>query len=307
MKLSVCLITHNHEQFIAQALDSALEQQVTFDYEIVVSDDCSTDGTRQIVTAYQQRHPDKIRLALPEKNLGVNRNLAQTLRACRGEYIALLEGDDFWTSPTKVQDQVRFLESHPECVICFHAVKVFYEDGASASRVTPRLSHKKISTIEDLLGLGNFIPTCSVIFRSGLFGEFPEWFYTLRIADFPLHVLNAQYGKIGYINKVMGAYRIHRGGTFSAASTALNTKEVVRLYDSLNAELNYKYNDTIEAIRSYWEAVEYYRNGELAKAQACAAKRAASAPFNTQAMMAWLLTHSVPLYRLVKTLARSGA
>ena len=81
MKLSVCLITHNHEQFIAQALDSALEQQVTFDYEIVVSDDCSTDRTRQIVIEYQQRHPDKIRLALPEKNLGVNRNLAQTLQS----------------------------------------------------------------------------------------------------------------------------------------------------------------------------------------------------------------------------------
>lgn len=186
-------------------------------------------------------------------------------------------------------------------------MKVFYEDGGSASRVTPRLSHKKISTIEDLLRLGNFIPTCSVVFRSGLFGEFPEWFYALRIADFPLHVLNAQYGKIGYINKVMGAYRVHRGGTFSAASTALNTQEVVRLYDSLNAELNYKYNDTIEAIRSYWQAVEYYRNGELAKAQACAAKRAAAAPFNSQAMMAWLLTHSVPLYRLVKTLRRPDA
>src|SRR6185436_18780588 len=247
MKLSVCLITHNHEKFIAQALESALTQQVTFDYEIVVSDDCSTDRTRSIVIDYQQRNPDKIRLASPDKNLGVNRNLAQTIEACRGEYIALLEGDDFWTSPTKLQDQVRFLDSDPECVICFHSVKVFHEDGRAASRVTPRLSHKKISTIEDLLRLGNFIPTCSVVFRSGLIGEFPEWFFTLRIADFPLHVLNAQYGKIGYINKVMGAYRIHRGGTFSVASTALNVQEVVRVYESLNAELDHKYHDTIEA------------------------------------------------------------
>lgn len=304
MKLSVCLITHNHEQFIAQALDSALEQQVTFDYEIVVSDDCSTDNTRQIVVEYQQRHPETIRIASPERNLGVNRNLVHTLHACRGEYIALLEGDDFWTSPTKLQDQLSFLESHPECVICFHSAKMFHEDGGSPSRIFPRLGHKKISTIEDLLGLGNFIPTCSVVFKSGLFAEFPAWFYTLRIADFPLNVLNARYGKIGYINKVMGAYRVHRGGTFSAASTAQNTREVVRTYDSLNAELNYKYNDTIVAISSYWQAVEYYRNGEFAKAQACAAKRAAAAPFNTQAVMAWLLTHSVPLYRLAKTLGR---
>lgn len=305
MKLSVCLITYNHEQFIAQALDSALAQQVSFDYEIVVSDDCSTDRTREILLEYQQRQPDIIRIVSPEKNLGVNRNLAQTLQSCRGEYIALLEGDDFWTSSTKLQEQIDFLESHPECVTCFHAVKVFHEGGGPASHVAPSLGHKKISTIEDLLGVGNFIPTCSVVFRSGLFDEFPPWFYTLRIADFPLHVLNAQYGKIGYISKVMGAYRVHRGGTFSAANTSLNVQEVVRIYDLLNTELNHKYDHTIEGIRSYWLAVEYYRNGELAKAQACAAKRAAIAPFNSQAAMAWLLTHSAPLYRLVKTLARA--
>ncbi|HKO96129.1 MAG TPA: glycosyltransferase [Pyrinomonadaceae bacterium] len=307
MKLSVCLVTFNHEKFVAQALDSVLEQQVTFDYEIVVSDDCSTDKTRQIIASYQQRHPEKIRLVSPEENLGVNRNFAQTIKACRGEYIAILEGDDFWTSAKKLQEQVEFLEAHPECVICFHSVKVVYENGESASRITPSLNHKKMSTIEDLLGIGNFIPTCSVVFKSGLFGEFPDWFYTLRIADFPLHVLNAQYGKIGYINKVMGAYRVHRGGTFSAESTARNTHEVVRGYNYLDAELNYKYHDTIEGICGYWQAVEYYRNGEIAKAQACAAKRVGVAPFNTQAAMAWLLTHSAPLYRLVKTLRRSSA
>ena len=304
MKLSVCLITFNHEKFVAQALDSVLEQQVTFDYEIVVSDDCSTDQTRQIIAGYQQRYPERIRLVSPEENLGVNRNFAHTIKACRGEYIAILEGDDFWTSSTKLQEQIEFLGAHSECVICFHSVKVVYEDGESASQINPRLGHKKISTIEDLLGIGNFIPTCSVVFKSGLFGEFPTWFYTLRIADFPLHVLNAQYGKIGYINKVMGAYRVHRGGTFSAESTARNTEEVVREYDFLDAELNYKYHDTIEGIRSYWQAVEFYRSGDLARAQEYAAKRVGVAPFNTQAVMAWLLTHSAPLYRLVKTLRR---
>jgi hypothetical protein len=118
--------------------------------------------------------------------------------------------------------------------------------------------------------------------------------------------LNARYGNIGFINKVMGTYRVHQGGTFSAATTALNTQEVTRVYDALNAELNYEYSETIEAIQSYWQAVEYYRQGDLANARVYAAKRAAIAPFNTQAVMAWLLTHSVPLYRLAKTLGRSG-
>ncbi|PYS29087.1 MAG: SAM-dependent methyltransferase, partial [Acidobacteria bacterium] len=263
MKLSVCLITYNHGRFIAQALESALAQETNFEFEIVVGEDCSADHTRQILVEYQQRYPGKIRLMLPEKNLGANRNFARTLQACRGQYIALLEGDDYWTAPTKLQEQVDFLDSHEECAICFHAVRVFHEDGSVAPRLSPRFGHKKISTIEDLLGLGNFIPTCAAVFRNGLISEFPDWFYTLRIADFSLHVLNAQYGKIGYINKVMGAYRIHSGGTFSAASTSGNAHEVVRTYDYLNSYLDYKYDRTIKAIQSYWLAVDYYRKGKF--------------------------------------------
>lgn len=301
MKLSVCLITYNHERFITQALESALAQKTNFEFEIVVGEDCSADHTRQILVECQQRHPNKIRLVLPENNLGVNRNFARTLQACRGQYIALLEGDDYWTSPTKLQEQVNFLDSHEECAICFHAVRVFHEDGNEAPRISPRFGHKKISTIEDLLGLGNFIPTCATVFKNGLISEFPDWFYTLRIADFSLHVLNAQYGKIGYINKVMGAYRIHSRGTFSAANTSGNALEVVRTYDYLNSYLDYKYDRTIKAIQSYWLAVDYYRKGKFTRAQACAAKRVWTPPFNSQAVMAGLLTYLPPLYRLVRT------
>jgi len=301
MKLSVCLITYNHERFITQALESALAQKTNFEFEIVGGEDCSADHTRQILIEYQQRYPNQIRLVPPEKNLGVNRNFARTLRACRGQYIALLEGDDYWTSPTKLQEQVNFLDSREECAICFHAVRVFHEDGNEAPRISPRFGHKKISTIEDLLGLGNFIPTCAAVFRNGLIKEFPEWFYTLRIADFSVHVLNAQYGKIGYINKVMGAYRIHSGGTFSAANTSGNAREVVRTYDYLNSYLDYKYDRTIKAIQNYWLAVDYYRKGKFTRAQACAAKRVWTSPFNSQALMAGLLTYLPPLYRLVRT------
>src|SRR5438876_6786815 len=205
MKLSVCLITYNHERFITQALESALAQKTSFEFEIVVGEDCSTDHTRQILVEYQQRYSNQIRLVPTEKNLGANRNFARTLQACRGQYIALLEGDDYWTDPTKLEEQVNFLDSHGECAICFHAVRVLHEDGNEAPRNSPRFGHKKISTIEDLLGLGNFIPTCAAVFRNGLIKEFPDWFYKLRSAAYSLHVLNAQYGKIDYINILMQA------------------------------------------------------------------------------------------------------
>src|SRR5438132_1821213 len=102
MKLSVMMITYNHERFIAQALDSILAQRVNFDYEIVIGEDCSTDGTRDILMDFHRRYPDRIVLLLRDHNLGVMRNFEATLGACRGRYLALLEVDDYWTSENKL-------------------------------------------------------------------------------------------------------------------------------------------------------------------------------------------------------------
>src|SRR5687768_12713503 len=94
VKISVAMLAYNHERFLAQALESALAQQTRFPFEIVLSEDCSSDRTREIAWQYAQAHPDRIRLLLSEKNLGLTRNTARTLDACRGEYVAILEGDD---------------------------------------------------------------------------------------------------------------------------------------------------------------------------------------------------------------------
>src|SRR4051794_3890726 len=120
MKVSVCMITYNHERFIEQAVASALTQATSFEYEIVIGEDCSTDRTRNILIELQRANPDKIRLLLPEHNLGAQRNFVQTLDMCRGQYIAYLEGDDYWTSSAKLQQQVDFLDQHADFAICFH-------------------------------------------------------------------------------------------------------------------------------------------------------------------------------------------
>src|SRR5437016_2968680 len=112
MKLSVMMITYNHERYVRHALDSVLMQKVDFDYEIVIGEDRSTDSTREILLEYRDKFPAKFRLLLHEQNIGVIRNCFTTLAACRGEYVALLEGDDYWTSDTKLQKQVEFLDSH---------------------------------------------------------------------------------------------------------------------------------------------------------------------------------------------------
>ena len=111
VKVSVAMITYNHERFIAQAIESVLMQQTDFAVELVIGEDCSTDGTRAIVRDYGERYPERIRLLLPEHNLGMMPNFVATLKACRGQYVASVEGDDYWTDPHKLQKQVDFLES----------------------------------------------------------------------------------------------------------------------------------------------------------------------------------------------------
>ncbi|GAW66657.1 glycosyl transferase family protein [Geoanaerobacter pelophilus] len=253
MKLSVLIITYNHEKFIAQALDSVLMQTVNFDYEIVIGEDCSTDGTRDIVLAYLDAHPDKIRLLLPEKNLGMHRNFVETYRACRGEYLALLDGDDYWSSRDKLQQQVDFLDANPGCAICFHPVAIATAEDPSASVTFPEGFDRAVSTLEDLV-VENFIPTCSAVARGGLITEFPEWFFSLRQGDWPFHVMNAQHGDIGFLNDTMAVYRVHAGGVWSGEKLAPRLEAIVEAYSAINDHLGRKYDHLVrrEMARYYY-------------------------------------------------------
>ena len=168
MKVSVLVMTYNHAQFITQALDSVLMQKVNSEYEVLISEDCSTDGTREIVLDYQKKHPNKIQLLLSEQNLHSNAVVVRGIRAARGEYIALLDGDDYWVSPDKLQKQIDFLDAHPECSMCFHNATVIHEDGSREPWNWTSPHQKEISTLEDIWQ-GNFIATCSTMFRRGLF------------------------------------------------------------------------------------------------------------------------------------------
>lgn len=115
MKLSVILITYNHEPYLRECLDGIFMQETDFEFEIVVGEDCSTDGTRDVLREYDARYPGRMKLLFREKNLGrVTLNVYQTIMEARGEYLAFIEGDDFWTDPGKLQKQVDFLENHRE-------------------------------------------------------------------------------------------------------------------------------------------------------------------------------------------------
>jgi len=238
-KVSVLIITYNQSAFISQAIDSALAQKTTFAFEIVIGEDCSTDGTREIVEAYVSRYPGKIKPLFQSRNLNKG-NFIATYKACAGEYIAWLDGDDYWTDSCKLQKQANFLDHHPDCSICFHKALRVYENDNNKSIVLAPRQLKKFYGLEDLLAQ-NFIPTCSAMFRAGLFGEFPDWYHTTLQGDWPLHILNAHHGNIGYINEIMATYRTHNGGAWSTQDATKDLKRIIDTYEILKKHLDRKY------------------------------------------------------------------
>lgn len=211
-EVAVFMVTYNHARYIEQAIAGVLMQQTDFPFKLFIGEDCSTDGTREICLKYQEKYPDKIELLLTEKNIGATLNAHNVYRACfaHSDYTAMCEGDDYWTDPLKLQQQVDFLAANPDFAICFHRVKIINEDGDKKSYLS-NPNQKEVTTFEDLAG-GNYIHTPSCVFRNHLFKEFPAQYFEMPIGDYPLHLLNAQYGKIKFLGDVMGVYRITSTG-----------------------------------------------------------------------------------------------
>ena len=248
LKLSVCMVTYNHEPYIAQAVESALAQQTEFPFEIVIGDDCSTDRTRAILSDFARRAPDIIRLRLAERNQGARTNFLGTLNACCGKYVAMLEGDDYWTSPQKLQKQVDALEARPDWAICFHSAEISYEDGLSGPKYLPDDWQRPEATLVDLLR-ENFISTNSVVFRHRLFPQFPDWYFKLTLGDWPLHLLNAAHGNIGYLPEVMSVYRVHSRGLWSNMSLAERLDDIFAMYSAIDCHFHGRYAEEIDRQR----------------------------------------------------------
>lgn len=206
--------TYNHEKYIAQAIESVIEQKTDFDFRLIICEDCSTDNTAKICTTYKSKYPDKIDLHLNQKNAGVFPNakkLHELSFNSSAKYIAMLDGDDYWTDSNKLQRQVGFLEANPDYAICFHRVYELMDNKKLKISDLNISKDDKTYTIEDL-AKRNFIHTPSVVFRKGFIKELPEWFLKLNAGDYLIHMLNAKHGKIKYFSDLMATYRRHSSG-----------------------------------------------------------------------------------------------
>jgi glycosyltransferase involved in cell wall biosynthesis len=246
------MITYNHEQYIGRAINSVLRQNVGFEYEIVIGEDCSTDNTREVLTAYKNSHPNLIKLKMQNINIGMNNNLINTFEACTGEYIAILEGDDFWISPDKLSKQVNLLDNYPPYAMCFH-------DVVQLEQSTGRLLSWALRTrqtsyrLEDLLQ-GNFIPTGAVVFRRNLIDKFPDFSSSLGMLDWLINILVASHGDIGFLDEVMGVYNIHSGGVWSSKSRLHILSASIDAAKKIMNIIDPKYRSILQNTISTWQS-----------------------------------------------------
>jgi len=259
VKVSVLIKAYNHERFIARAVDSVLAQHTDFPFEIIVGEDCSTDGTRDVLLGLRDRHPDRIRLLFRARNLGNIRNLTDTLGACRGAYVALLDGDDFWTSANKLQTQAAYLDANPSFSSCAHNALMVDESAQSALGPYCPWQQSRAITLRRML-ISDPVPTSSVMFRRGLFGEFPRWYYTVMMGDWPLHVLNLAHGDMWYDGSVSACHRVHSGGLWSGAEPVRRRMARIEIYERLNEELGFVHDRLIRdrIARQYLALAEHY-------------------------------------------------
>lgn len=211
LKVSVVMITYGHEKYIKEAIDGVLMQECNFDVELIIANDSSPDNSDFIIKNIINSSPRAswIKYTRHSENMGMQRNFIWATEQCTGKYIAMCEGDDYWTDPLKLQKQVDFLESNLDYVLCFHKVDVLKPSGRIVNDFVTKLP-ENYQLREVFLKKGNYMHTPSVVFRNFLI-QFPDLFKLAPEGDFLLYVLLTKYGKIGYLSDVMAIYRYNVG------------------------------------------------------------------------------------------------
>ena len=281
--VSVMIITYNHAPYIAQALESVLAQQTDFAVEIVIGEDCSPDSTRAIAQGYEQRYPGRVRVLAHERNLGIMPNLTATMAACTGEFIAFLEGDDYWTDPTKLQRQVDALRVAQDCAMCFHDAELIYEngtiEGGNGIDSRPLNFSALFSNIlspsgvggapirysqHDIARLGWFIPSASMVFRkSSLPHPLPAWYAGVFSGDYTLQLLSTSYGQALYLPRQMSAYRQHIGGVMHTMNNSIIQNER-RIWE--NEHYKKVFGHALAPYFEHWLEYLYFERSEKMRA-----------------------------------------
>ena len=226
IQVSVCVVTYNHENYIAECLESLVTQQTSFKFEIIVGEDCSKDATRDIVQQYAEKYPDLIVPLFYEKNIGPVENIKQVYKKAKGKYIAHVDGDDL-ALPNKLQKQFDILENNSECVICAH--NMLLVDDFSNEKGLDNIFHKEKKYNQlDLYLIHTLFRHSSKMFLNNI-DYYIDNIHS-EILDIELHIIQAAYGNIYMLEETLGKYRENVGVTFK--DKFINPK-IIRRVESL--------------------------------------------------------------------------
>ncbi len=263
--VSVILLTYNHEPFIAESLYGILNQQTDFDVELFITEDCSTDATMSVIEEVQAATGAAWTLMRTPKNECSNRLWRQALDAARGEFIATLDGDDYWTDPHKLARQVALLRGRPDCSMCFHDVDKL-DQATGAIVETTSFGTAELNRCD--LILGNHVPGCSPLIRRSALADLPPSYDDAEFGDWPLYLEATAHGPAVGVGAVMGVYRLHNGGIWTGTSVERRERQRLSFLDALPADLRADCRDAWRASRGYamreiaTALVEQGRNGE---------------------------------------------
>ena len=248
VRVSVEVLTYNHSNYIRQCLDSVIMQKTKFEFEILVYDDASTDGNQDIIQEYLDRYPDLVKDFRQRDNQFSKGKLKEAIlnmmqKHAKGKYVALCEGDDYWTDPNKLQKQYDFMEGHSDYSVCMHRARVIGDDGKAVGKfLGPRGIDRDVTFEDDLL---RFYATASKFFRREYYENIPSFYYIGPAEDYPMMIILLVNGKGYYMKDEMCIYRRNVPGS---ASTVLRKQ-------SHDTRIKYQ-NERIILLK---EAQEYYK------------------------------------------------
>jgi glycosyltransferase involved in cell wall biosynthesis len=254
--VSVHLLTYNHVKFIAQSIESVVNQQTSFPFEIVIGDDHSTDGTSQIVDQYAAQYPDLIKVVRGKTNGGPQPNSIRILENSQGKYMAALEGDDYWIDPLKLQKQADFMEQNPDFAICFTNTRVeFFENNEEPYLLNTNIE-KDVFELKDLIAETEvwFMGTATLFYTMSSIFPVQPWFHKTKSGDIPMIMLAARHGKIKYLPDVTAAYRRHAAGASNTdhKDDAKFLENRIMMYTNLDKDTGYKFHDKFKRNLGGW-------------------------------------------------------
>lgn len=248
-KISVIITAYNHEPYIGQCLDSVLRQKGDFTLEVVLGDDCSSDGTRHIMEAYRDAHSSIVLLPQTE-NLGIQKNIKRCLTASTGTYLAFCEGDDYWTDEYKLQKQMGFLQDNPACSVCFHSVVMYYQEEDRYALNDPQMHLAKDTlTTEDLIENNYICGFSSCMYPTHILKSLPDTLFDIYAVDWMFNMVCGRSGRIGYLRDWMSVYRIHGKGAWSGRSDVDKLRQQIANIQRYNEFFSYEYDQQFGSLR----------------------------------------------------------